>query len=109
MDCSRHWHANQRSCFQWRIGPKGSIGFVSAGFQCWVSVVRSLVQRVLVAAVGIYLSVGIVSYSRPFKSMPMRLTSDLNFVVIPMSVLMGRYAGRAGYHSRPLYRRTIPG
>ncbi len=49
-----------------------------------------------VAAVGLYLSVGASFVLTTFKTTPYTLASDYNFVVVPMFVLMGAIAGRAG-------------
>jgi len=49
-----------------------------------------------VAAVGLYLSVGASFMLTTFKTTPYTLASDYTFVVVPMFVLMGAIAGRAG-------------
>lgn len=49
-----------------------------------------------VAAVGLYLSVGATFVLTTFKTTPYTLASDYTFVVVPMFVLMGAIAGRAG-------------
>lgn len=49
-----------------------------------------------VAAVGLYLSVGTSFVLTTFKTTPYTLASDYTFVVVPMFVLMGAIAGRAG-------------
>lgn len=74
---------------------EGSIGFVALLFMLGIGVPVAYAMG-LVAAVGIYLSVGDRFLLTTFKSMPYALTSDYNFVVIPMFVLMGAIAGRAG-------------
>lgn len=49
-----------------------------------------------VAAIGLYLSVGASFMLTTFKTTPYTLASDYTFVVVPMFVLMGAIAGRAG-------------
>lgn len=49
-----------------------------------------------VAAVGLYLSIGASFVLTTFKTTPYTLASDYTFVVVPMFVLMGAIAGRAG-------------
>tara|TARA_E500000178_G_scaffold350006_1_gene408068 strand:+ start:747 stop:2054 length:1308 start_codon:yes stop_codon:yes gene_type:complete len=49
-----------------------------------------------VAAIGLYLSVGSTFVLTTFKTTPYTLASDYTFVVVPMFVLMGAIAGRAG-------------
>ena len=49
-----------------------------------------------VAAMGLYLSVGTTFMLTTFKVTPYTLASDYTFVVVPMFVLMGAIAGRAG-------------
>jgi tripartite ATP-independent transporter DctM subunit len=49
-----------------------------------------------VAAAGLYFSVGATFVLTTFKSAPYTLASDYTFVVVPMFVLMGAIAGRAG-------------
>lgn len=49
-----------------------------------------------VAAAGLYLSVGTTFMLTTFKVTPYTLASDYTFVVVPMFVLMGAIAGRAG-------------
>ncbi len=49
-----------------------------------------------VAAIGLYLSVGASFVLTTFKTTPYTLASDYTFVVVPMFVLMGAIAGRAG-------------
>lgn len=49
-----------------------------------------------VAAIGLYLSVGASFMLSTFKTTPYTLASDYTFVVVPMFVLMGAIAGRAG-------------
>ena len=74
---------------------EGGIGFVVLLFMLGIGVPVAYAMG-LVAAVGIYLTVGDRFLLTTFKSMPYALTSDYNFVVIPMFVLMGAIAGRAG-------------
>jgi len=49
-----------------------------------------------VAAAGLYLGVGTTFMLTTFKVTPYTLASDYTFVVVPMFVLMGAIAGRAG-------------
>ena len=49
-----------------------------------------------VAAVGLYLSVGATFMLTTFETTPYTLASNYTFVVVPMFVLMGAIAGRAG-------------
>ncbi|MCE8005652.1 TRAP transporter large permease [Aestuariivita sp.] len=49
-----------------------------------------------VAAAGLYFSVGPSFLLTTFKTTPYTLASDYTFVVVPMFVLMGAIAGRAG-------------
>ena len=74
---------------------EGGIGFVVLLFMLGIGVPVAYAMG-LVAAVGIYLTVGDRFLLTTFKSMPYALTSDYNFVVIPMFVLMGAIAGLAG-------------
>lgn len=50
----------------------------------------------IVAAAGMYLTVGETFLLTTFQTTPYTLTSDYTFVVVPMFVLMGGIAGRAG-------------
>lgn len=74
---------------------EGGIGFAVLLVMLGLGVPVAYAMGV-VAAAGIYLSVGETFLLTTFKSMPYALTSDYNFVVIPMFVLMGAIAGRAG-------------
>lgn len=49
-----------------------------------------------VAAVGLYLSIGATFMLTTFETTPYTLASNYTFVVVPMFVLMGAIAGRAG-------------
>ena len=50
----------------------------------------------VVAAAGMYLTVGSTFLFTTFQTTPYTLTRDYTFVVVPMFVLMGGIAGRAG-------------
>ena len=51
----------------------------------------------VVAAAGIWLTVGTTFLLTTFKTTPYAVTGDYTFVVVPMFVLMGGIAGRAGF------------
>lgn len=54
------------------------------------------VALALVAAVGLSLTVGTTFMLTTFQTTPYAITSDFTFVVVPMFVLMGGIAQRAG-------------
>lgn len=74
---------------------QGGIAFVCLLFLLGVGVPVG-VSLAGVAAIGLYLSVGASFLLTTFKTTPYTLASDYTFVVVPMFVLMGAIAGRAG-------------